>query len=88
MIYHPTENQPFFMHFTIDRVKNDDILSIMDVDVEKMSRGFRTYKLKFLKNEKIILKPNSYIFFNENSGKVEERDATKEKEIHLIRIKQ
>jgi len=87
IIYHTNKNKPLVMHFTIDTIHNNQILSIMDLDVEKMSRGYRTFKLKILSKNKIILKPFTFIFFNEKSNKVEERDASKEPEIHLIRIK-
>jgi len=87
LIYHPNENKPLFMHFTIDTIHNDRILSIMDVDFEKMSRGYRTFKVIILSNDKITLKPYTFIFFSEKSNKVEERDASKEPEIHLTRIK-
>ena len=85
-INHSNQKKTLFMHFTIDTINNVRILSIMNSDVEEMSRGFRTYKLRILNRDKIILKPYTIIFFNEKSGKVEERDAGQEPEIHLTRI--
>jgi hypothetical protein len=75
------------MHFTIHTIHNDQILSIMDEDIENMSREFRTFKVKILNKDKITLKPYTLIFFNKKSNKVEERDASKEPEIHLTRTK-
>jgi hypothetical protein len=86
-INHLNEKKTLVMHFTIDTINNEQILSIMNSDIEEMSRGFRTYKLRILNNDKITLKPYTIIFFNEKSGKVEERDASHEPEIHLNRIK-
>ncbi len=85
-INHVNEKKTLVMHFTIDTVNNEQIMSIMSSDVEEMSRGLRTYKLGILNNDKITLKPYTIIFFNEKSGKVEERDASKESVIHLTRI--
>jgi hypothetical protein len=80
------EKRTLSMHFTIDTVDKEQILSIINQDIEEMSRGFRTYKLRIINKDKITLKPYTLISFNENSGKVEEKDVSQGTEIHLTRI--
>jgi hypothetical protein len=81
------EKTTLIMKFIIDTVNNEQIMSIIDNDIEKMSRGFRTYKLRILNKDEIMLNPYTIIFFDEKSGKIRDKDASKEPQIHLSRMR-